>query len=58
MKTNKAVMTLLVTSALWLALALGCSMKKRRTATRSISSRPFQLSSPFMIGIRSPVGGF
>ncbi len=39
MKTNKAVMTLLVTSALWLALALGCSyLKKGTTSTTSPSS--------------------
>jgi hypothetical protein len=37
MKTNKAVMTLLVTSALWLALALGCSYLKKGTTSPSSS---------------------
>ena len=37
MKTNKAVMTLLVTSALWLALVLGCSYLKKGTTSPSLS---------------------
>jgi hypothetical protein len=38
MKANKAVMTLLVTSALWLALVLGCSYLKKGTTMPSSSS--------------------
>ncbi len=37
MKTNKAVMTLVVTSALWLALVLGCSYLKKGTTSPSPS---------------------
>ena len=33
MKTNKAVITLLFTLALWLALVLGCSHLKKGTMT-------------------------
>ena len=38
MKTNKAVVTLLVVSALWLALVLGCSYLKKGTMSPSSSS--------------------
>jgi hypothetical protein len=37
MKTNKAVVTLLVVSALWLALVLGCSYLKKETKSPSSS---------------------
>jgi len=37
MKTNKAVMTLLVTSALWLGLVLGCSSLRKGTMSPSSS---------------------
>jgi hypothetical protein len=37
MKTNKAVVTLLVVSALWLALVLGCSYLKKGTMSPSSS---------------------
>jgi hypothetical protein len=38
MKTNKAVATLLLVSALWLALVLGCSYLKKGTMSPSSSS--------------------
>ena len=38
MKTNKAIMTLLVTGALWLALVLGCSYLKKGAMSPSSSS--------------------
>jgi hypothetical protein len=38
MKSNKAVVTLLVTSVLWLALVLGCSYLKKGTMSPSSSS--------------------
>ena len=37
MKTNKAVVTLLVVSALWLALVLGCSYLQKGTMSPSSS---------------------
>jgi hypothetical protein len=37
MKTNKAIMTLLVTSALWLSLVLGCSFLKKGAMPSSSS---------------------
>ena len=37
MKTNKAVVTLLMVSALWLALVLGCSYLKKGTMSPSSS---------------------
>jgi len=38
MKSNKAIITLLVTSVLWLALVLGCSYLKKGTPSPSSSS--------------------
>jgi hypothetical protein len=38
MKTNKAVVTLLLVSALWISLVLGCSLLKRGTMSPSSSS--------------------
>jgi hypothetical protein len=51
MKTNKAVVTLLVVSALWLALVLGCSYLKKGTMSpssswRSVVNRFKRLLSP------------